>query len=548
MGIGWYEQEAEGVWSGEKAELLLKLPSDIDSIIEIVFGFCEGTGDLKINFNGNNIINIQNNFDWNKKVRITLPKALYNDGLQVLEFHTLNPTMPNGFNKKVGIFIKSLSFIKLYEPFQSISFGYNVFTDYSIMETAMSEIKSSNSTILKEINDSVVAARCMLPEKTRFRLLKRLIRRSIKVYTAFQIEFNLKISNFISALLNQMSSTSETIIQIQHKQQEQLEEFYNDYISIKNQIDELKQENAGQIVEINNTVNSIKEKIDFTINNRIGIVSDLVEKNISASNKQYENLEHEIKNQWTFNQNMNKNFESQWEFNNSVNNNFNNLWENALLNNKNFESIWNAYQCFRRELFYELDFRLRNSKKATNEKDVIKPKIKDNCKDKISHNNGKLRINLGSGPFDVEGYLSIDARDLPNVDIVSDVANLPFESESVDEIYSAHLLEHFEKLVLEKELLPYWFNLLKSDGVFTAIVPDMDAMANKYVEGNMTFSELSEVIMGSQDYKLDYHYSVFSPELLVDMLNKAGFAEIEIKSHGRKNGMCYEMEIVAKKP
>ena len=141
----------------------------------------------------------------------------------------------------------------------------------------------------------------------------------------------------------------------------------------------------------------------------------------------------------------------------------------------------------------------------------------------------------------------MDARDLATVDVVADVGNLPFSEGEVDEIYSAHLIEHFTLLRLEKELLPHWFSRLKDGGVIRLVFPDLPAMIAAYTAGEMSFDELGEVIMGGQDYALDYHYAVHSVERVAALLEKTGFKDIRIVAEGRKNGQCRESEITAVK-
>ncbi len=173
--------------------------------------------------------------------------------------------------------------------------------------------------------------------------------------------------------------------------------------------------------------------------------------------------------------------------------------------------------------------------------------IKSSAREKVVAAGGKIRLNLGSGSLTKEGYLSVDARDLNGVDVVADVGELPYEMGSVDEIYSAHLIEHFTKQKLEKELLPYWYSLLKPDGKLTVIFPDMEAMLESYHQGNMSFDQLGYLIMGAQDYQLDYHYAVYSPDIVVAMLKAVGLRDIQIVARGRENGGCLETEIRAVK-
>lgn len=53
------------------------------------------------------------------------------------------------------------------------------------------------------------------------------------------------------------------------------------------------------------------------------------------------------------------------------------------------------------------------------------------------------RLHLGCGATHKKGYINIDSTPLPSVDLVRDVLRgLPFDDESVDEIYSENFLEH----------------------------------------------------------------------------------------------------------
>lgn len=54
-----------------------------------------------------------------------------------------------------------------------------------------------------------------------------------------------------------------------------------------------------------------------------------------------------------------------------------------------------------------------------------------------------IKLNLGSGNAPRNGFLNIDRRQLPTVDIVRDVLRgLPFADDSVGHIYSENFLEH----------------------------------------------------------------------------------------------------------
>ena len=158
-----------------------------------------------------------------------------------------------------------------------------------------------------------------------------------------------------------------------------------------------------------------------------------------------------------------------------------------------------------------------------------------------------LRLNLGCGHVPLDGYLNVDRRALPGVDVVAEVDQLPFGAGEVQEIFSAHLLEHFPQEQLRRQLLPYYFGLTKSGGQFHAVVPDAEAMIREYTSGEYPYDAMREVFYGGQDYDGDFHFNMFTPASLSELLIEAGFVNPRIIAAGRKNGQCYEFEIAADK-
>jgi hypothetical protein len=159
-----------------------------------------------------------------------------------------------------------------------------------------------------------------------------------------------------------------------------------------------------------------------------------------------------------------------------------------------------------------------------------------------------LRLNLGCGHLPLDGYVNVDMRELPGVDVVAPVDALPFEAGAVGEIFSAHVLEHFPQAALERQLFPYWLSLLTPGGTFRAVVPDIDAMIVQYGRGEITFENLRSVTYGGQEYEGDFHHTAFTPESLTTLLEKAGFSDAEVSERGRVNGDCLEFEVVARRP
>jgi hypothetical protein len=159
-----------------------------------------------------------------------------------------------------------------------------------------------------------------------------------------------------------------------------------------------------------------------------------------------------------------------------------------------------------------------------------------------------LRLNLGCGHIPLDGYVNVDMRAVPGVDIVAEAGNIPVEPGTVQEVHSAHMLEHFPQEELRRRLLPYWFSLLVPGGIFKAIVPDGEAMLAHFSTGDYPFEEFREVLFGAQDYHGDFHFNMFLPRTLQSLLEEAGFVDIRVPVQGRRNGLCYEFEINAQRP
>lgn len=198
----------------------------------------------------------------------------------------------------------------------------------------------------------------------------------------------------------------------------------------------------------------------------------------------------------------------------------------------------------RRELMFELRYGAganQDNKALTVSSEILSQEKVDSAR------RDALRLNLGCGHIALDGYINVDRRALPGVDIVAEVDSLPLEAGEVTEIFSSHLLEHFPEEQLRRELLPYYYSLLKAGGTFRAVVPDAQAMIAHYAHGDYPYEDMREVLYGSQDYDGDFHFNMFTPESMSSLLREAGFGEPKVIESGRKNGRCYEFEIVAEK-
>ena len=200
----------------------------------------------------------------------------------------------------------------------------------------------------------------------------------------------------------------------------------------------------------------------------------------------------------------------------------------------------------REEILFELRKGLR-TKPSDHEINPTKNNIESRIIRPEKIDRSPLVLNLGCGHLSKPDMVNVDARELPGVDILADVSDIPLEPDSVNKIFAAHLLEHFPQRYLVDILLPHWKKLLKPGGVLNLVVPDSEAMLEAYSTGEMSFDDFALVTFGKQDYEGDFHYAMYTPMHLKQLLEKSGFTDITITHTNRINGMCREMECIAHK-
>lgn len=208
-------------------------------------------------------------------------------------------------------------------------------------------------------------------------------------------------------------------------------------------------------------------------------------------------------------------------------------------------NIRSRIEFIRKELMFELRKNLKLDGRNSNDSESLaQPRILNHEK---FNSSGAKRLNLGCGHISLADYINVDARELPGVDVVANVTSLPYVSLSVDEIRAAHLVEHFSNQALKDTVLPYWHQLLTQGGELNLIAPDAKAMIDGYANGEFSFEELREVIFGGQEYDGDFHFTMLEPTAFVGLLKEVGFQEVKVIEVARRNGLCYEFEIRAKK-
>jgi len=137
----------------------------------------------------------------------------------------------------------------------------------------------------------------------------------------------------------------------------------------------------------------------------------------------------------------------------------------------------------------------------------------------------QIKLHLGCGNKKIEGYVNVDCRYLPSVDVVDNVRFLrSFKENSVDVVYASHVLEHFSRWDYQ-QALERWYALLKPTGILRIAVPDFKQIAKYYLKTGR-LRDVSGMLYGGQDYLENNHFWCWDyEELKKDLLN-IGFSDV----------------------
>ena len=157
----------------------------------------------------------------------------------------------------------------------------------------------------------------------------------------------------------------------------------------------------------------------------------------------------------------------------------------------------------------------------------------------------QIKLEVGAGKKPRDGFLTCDVRDLPNVDICCCANNIPLDGNTVSEIYSRHLIEHFSFLEFLSVLVE-WNRVLAVNGQLYIICPNVLWHLKQILEGkhesfyckdsgkNDRFWGFGSLFGWQQD-EYDIHKFGYYFELLRDILLEFGFDQIEDLTNHEKS-------------
>ncbi len=114
-----------------------------------------------------------------------------------------------------------------------------------------------------------------------------------------------------------------------------------------------------------------------------------------------------------------------------------------------------------------------------------------------------IKLNIGCGKHKKDGYINIDISPKYKPDIVASATHLPFKSNSVDEIYTSHMVEHvpnFEKAMREMH------RILKPGGKLYIVVP-YSAATSAYLPQHMHYFSWDSFLPFKNGHEHDDYYN-----------------------------------------
>lgn len=137
-----------------------------------------------------------------------------------------------------------------------------------------------------------------------------------------------------------------------------------------------------------------------------------------------------------------------------------------------------------------------------------------------------MKLHLGCGWRNFgQDWIHIDGGDYEHLDY-KDITKLPFDDNSVDLIYSSHVLEYFDREEV-LTVLSEWKRVLKKGGILRIAVPDFESMCSLYMSKEITLDRILGPMYGKMKMadSTIYHRTVYDFESLKNISSQLKFTE-----------------------
>ena len=163
------------------------------------------------------------------------------------------------------------------------------------------------------------------------------------------------------------------------------------------------------------------------------------------------------------------------------------------------------------------------------------------------------KLNLGCGTLLLPGYINCDMYD-PAAEVHCDARKLPFETDSIDEIYTSHLVEHFD-FQEAWNVLREWIRVLRPGGTLILETPNLYTSCKRFAEFYETGNQQGCISMYSHFFSEPWtnpgqvHKFIYTPLQLRWTLEQLGMQNIRQETATRYIGredIC--MKFLCEKP
>ena len=138
-----------------------------------------------------------------------------------------------------------------------------------------------------------------------------------------------------------------------------------------------------------------------------------------------------------------------------------------------------------------------------------------------------IKMNVGCGWRNFgDDWIHVDGGDYEHLDH-KDIHLKSHDDESVDLIYSSHVIEYFDRDEIIT-LLSNWHRVLKPNGILRVAVPDFSNMTWLYQNGKITLDQILGPLYGKMKMgdETIYHKTVYDYDSLSSLLQKCGFKDV----------------------
>jgi predicted SAM-dependent methyltransferase len=165
-----------------------------------------------------------------------------------------------------------------------------------------------------------------------------------------------------------------------------------------------------------------------------------------------------------------------------------------------------------------------------------------------------VRLELGAGERPDPDYdVHADVLPLPGIQVRCRLDRLPFADASITALRANHVLEH-QSWQLVEPTLREWARVLRPGARVDIGVPDARYIAQQWVEGGYDTREANHWLLGGHMEREAHkgvdergvprwiwnaHYTLFDADWLAELLEAAGFTEIDVSCYEVRNLRCY---------